>query len=264
MTEPFIQIRRLVKTYNTPAGPLNVLRGIDLDIHKGDFVALFGPSGSGKTTFLNMLTGIDVPTAGSVVVDGVDVAQSNQRKLTRWRGRNIGIVFQFFQLLPTLTVLENVMVPMDFCNVYEPKERRERAMALLERLDIADQAYKTPDMLSGGQQQRVAIARALANDPPLIVGDEPTGNLDRMSAAVVFEIFHELSEQGRTVVVVSHDREILTGVPRVMVLADGMIEGTTLEAAARRRTQELEALKRRSQERRAAHSDDAHERETVQ
>jgi len=255
VAEPFIEIRNLVKTYDTPAGPLNVLRGIDLDIHKGDFIALFGPSGSGKTTFLNMLTGIDVPSAGAVTVDGVDVVRAGQRKLTRWRGRNIGIVFQFFQLLPTLTVLENVMVPMDFCDVYEPKERRERAMALLERLDIADQAYKTPDMLSGGQQQRVAIARALANDPPLVVGDEPTGNLDRMSAAVVFEIFHELREQGRTVLVVSHDREILTDVPRLMVLTDGMIESTTLEAAARRRSQELQEVKLRTQERRAAHSD---------
>ena len=255
MAEPFIEIRNLVKTYDTPAGPLNVLRGIDLDIHKGDFIALFGPSGSGKTTFLNMLTGIDVPSAGAVTVDGVDVVRAGQRKLTRWRGRNIGIVFQFFQLLPTLTVLENVMVPMDFCDVYEPNERRERAMALLERLDIADQAYKTPDMLSGGQQQRVAIARALANDPPLVVGDEPTGNLDRMSAAVVFEIFHELREQGRTVLVVSHDREILTDVPRLMVLTDGMIESTTLEAAARRRSQELQEVKLRTQERRAAHSD---------
>jgi len=152
---------------------------------------------------------------------------------------------------------------MDFCDVYDPKERRDRAMALLERLDIADQAYKTPDMLSGGQQQRVAIARALANDPPLIVGDEPTGNLDRMSAAVVFEIFHELREQGRTVLVVSHDREILTDVPRLTVLTDGVIEGTTLEAAARRRSQELEAVKLRTQERRAAQTG-TQEHETVQ
>jgi putative ABC transport system ATP-binding protein len=256
MTEPFIQIRKLVKTYETPAGPLNVLRGIDLDINKGDFVALFGPSGSGKTTFLNMVTGIDAPTAGMVLVDGVDVVRTSERHLTRWRGRNIGIVFQFFQLMPTLTVLQNVKMPMDFCDVYQPRERRERSMALLERLGIADQADKTPDMLSGGQQQRVAIARALANDPPLIIGDEPTGNLDRMNADIIFDIFHELREQGRTVLVVSHDRELLRGVPRMMVLTDGMIEATTLEAAAKRRSQELKAAKLRTQERRALKTDE--------
>jgi len=251
MAEPFIEVRKLVKTFDTPAGPLNVLRGIDLDVQQGDFIAMVGPSGSGKTTFLNMLTGIDSPTTGTVIVGGVDVVNTPQRKLTRWRGRNIGIVFQFFQLLPTLTVLENVMVPMDFCDVYEPKERKDRAMALLERLGIADQAHKTPDMLSGGQQQRVAIARALANDPALIVGDEPTGNLDRMSAQNVFNIFHELRDQGRTVLVVTHDRELVHNVPKIMVLTDGMIEATTLEAAARRRTQELRAAQLKTQERRA-------------
>jgi putative ABC transport system ATP-binding protein len=233
VTEPFIQIRRLVKTYDTPAGPLNVLRGIDLDIHKGDFVALFGPSGSGKTTFLNMLTGIDLPTAGSVVVDGVDVAQTSQRKLTRWRGRNIGIVFQFFQLLPTLTVLENVMVPMDFCNVYEPKERRERAIALLERLDIADQAYKTPDMLSGGQQQRVAIARALANSPEVILADEPTGNLDTASGYGIMQLLSELHRSGKTVIVVTHDPRIHTFATHSVYLLDGrVVSEAEFQAAA--------------------------------
>jgi putative ABC transport system ATP-binding protein len=224
MTEPFIQLRHLVKTFETPAEPLHVLRSIDLDIHRGDFVALVGPSGSGKTTFLNMLTGIDGPTSGEVWVGGMDVVHTAQRQLTRWRGRTIGIVFQFFQLLPTLTVLENVKMPMDFCGVYDPKERRNRAMALLERLGIADQARKTPDMLSGGQQQRVAIARAIANDPPLVVGDEPTGNLDRMSAETVFEIFHELRRQGRTVIVVTHDRALARSAPQVMTLADGLIK----------------------------------------
>ncbi len=251
MAEPFVQVKRLVKTFDTPAGPLNVLRGIDLDIHQGDFIALVGPSGSGKTTFLNMVTGIDAPTGGDVQVDGVDVVRTPQRQLTRWRGRNVGIVFQFFQLLPTLTVLQNVKMPMDFCGVYEPQERKDRAMDLLDRLGIADQAYKTPDMLSGGQQQRVAIARALANDPPLIIGDEPTGNLDRMSAANVFSIFHEMREQGRTVLVVTHDRELVHDVPQIMVLTDGLIEATTFEAAAKRRSQELASVRRRTQERRA-------------
>lgn len=252
MSEPFVQVKNLVKTFDTPAGPLNVLRGIDLEIKSGDFIALVGPSGSGKTTFLNMVTGIDTPTDGVVHVDGVDVVKTPQRQLTRWRGRNIGIVFQFFQLLPTLTVLQNVKMPMDFCKVYDPTERKDRAMELLERLDIADQAYKTPDMLSGGQQQRVAIARALANDPPLIIGDEPTGNLDRMSAANVFSLFHEMRDQGRTVLVVTHDRELVYGVPQIMMLTDGMIETTTLEAAAKRRSQELQVAKRRTQEHRAA------------
>jgi len=234
MSEPFIQVHDLVKTFDTPAGPLNVLRGIDLVVEKGDFVALVGPSGSGKTTFLNMVTGIDTPTAGTVRVDGVDIVNTSSRKLTRWRGRHVGIVFQFFQLLPTLTVLENVKMPMDFCDVYDPHERRDHALELLTRLSIADQAYKTPDMLSGGQQQRVAIARALANDPPLVIGDEPTGNLDRMSAENVFDIFHEMREQGRTVIIVTHDRELVKNVPRTLALADGVIKATSLEATARR------------------------------
>ena len=245
MPEPLVRIRSLTKTYDTPAGPLNVLRGIDIDLYRGDFVALVGPSGSGKTTFLNMLTGIDKPTSGSVLVDHVDVANAKEHKLTRWRGRNVGIVFQFFQLLPTISVLQNVMMPMDFCNIYKPRQRRERAMALLERFDVADQAHKTPDMLSGGQQQRVAVARSLANDPVLIIGDEPTGNLDRASAAVVFDTFHQLQESGHTIVIVTHDRALVKTVPKALTLADGLIEASALEAAARRRTQELQALRLR-------------------
>lgn len=241
MPEPFIQVKSLVKTYETPAGPTNVLRGIDLTINKGEFVSLIGPSGSGKTTFLNMLTAVDTPTDGSVSVGGVEVTRESQRKLTKWRARNVGIVFQFFQLLPTLTVAENVMAPMDFANVYKPSERRDRAVALLERLGIKDQAFKTPDMLSGGQQQRVAIARALANNPALIIGDEPTANLDRMSAANVFGIFNELAKQGTTVLVVTHDREVVHNIPGILELVDGTIGHTTLEAAAARRTQELQA-----------------------
>ena len=174
MPEPLIQIRDLVKTYETPAGPLSVLQGIDLEVGRGDFIALVGPSGGGKTTFLNMITGVDRPTSGMVIVDGVGVSTTSERKLTRWRARNIGIVFQFFQLMPTLTVLENVVMPMDFARVHSPKDRRDKAMTLLERFDVADQAEKTPDLLSGGQQQRVSIARALANDPLLLIGDEPT------------------------------------------------------------------------------------------
>lgn len=251
MTKPFIAIRSLAKTYETPAGPLNVLRHIDLDIQSGDLVTLVGPSGSGKTTFLNMITGIDAPTFGSVDIDGVSVSHTPQRKLTRWRGRNIGIVFQFFQLLPTLTVRQNVQMPMDFCNVHDPKERHDRAMILLEKLGIADQADKTPDMLSGGQQQRVAIARALANEPPLIVADEPTGNLDRMSAENVFSIFQDLRTQGHTVIVVTHDRELVHNSPEIMLLVDGAIEVTSPQAAAKRRSQEILAARLRTQEHRA-------------
>ena len=243
MPEPFIQISQLIKTYETPAGPLNVLRGIDLELEKGNFVALVGPSGGGKTTFLNMITGVDRPTTGMVVVDGVDVSTTSERKLTRWRARTIGIVFQFFQLLPTLTVLENVVMPMDFTGVHRPKDRREKAMSLLERFDVADQASKTPDLLSGGQQQRVSIARALANDPVLLIGDEPTGNLDRMSAAVVFETFYELQEQGHTVIIVTHDRDVVRDVPTVLTLSDGLLESTSLEAAARRQTREQQAVR---------------------
>ncbi len=243
MTEPFIRVKNLVKTYATPAGPLNILRGVDLEVHKGDFIALIGPSGSGKTTFLNMLTAIDTPSSGEITVDGVNITQAPQRKLTKWRAKNIGIVFQFFQLLPTLTVLENVMAPMDFANVWKPGERKQRAMDILDRFGIKDQAHKTPDMLSGGQQQRVALARALANNPKLVVGDEPTGNLDRMSAKNVFNAFKEMADQGSTVIIVTHDRELVQNVPKIFELSDGMIGRTTLEAAARRRTQELQALR---------------------
>jgi putative ABC transport system ATP-binding protein len=245
MPDPFVRVRELTKTYNTPAGPLNVLRGVDIDLVRGDFVAFVGPSGSGKTTFLNMITGIDSPSSGSVLVDEIDVVNASEKRLTKWRGRNIGIVFQFFQLLPTISVLQNIMMPMDFCNVYRPRERRERAMQLLERFDVAEQAHKTPDMLSGGQQQRVAIARALANDPPLVIGDEPTGNLDRASAAVVFDTFFELQDSGHTVVVVTHDRELAKNVPKKLTISDGLLEASTLEAAAKRRTQELRSLRLR-------------------
>jgi putative ABC transport system ATP-binding protein len=247
MAEPLVRINDLVKTYETPAGPLGVLQGIDLEIGRGDFIALVGPSGGGKSTFLNMLTGIDRPTSGSVIVDGMDVSTTSERKLTRWRARHIGIVFQFFQLLPTLTVLENVMMPMDFAGVISRQDRREKALALLERFDVASQADKTPVLLSGGQQQRVAIARALANDPVLLVGDEPTGNLDHMSAAVVFETFYELMDQGQTVVIVTHDREVVQDVPTVMRLTDGLVDSTTLEAAAMRQTREQLAARLASQ-----------------
>ena len=208
-------------------------------------MALLGPSGSGKTTFLNMLTAVDTPTSGDILVGGVPITQVPQRKLTKWRARNVGIVFQFFQLLPTLSVLENVVAPMDFAAVWKSRERKEIALKLLDRFGIKDQAFKTPDMLSGGQQQRVALARALANNPPLVVGDEPTGNLDRMSAGNVFNLFQQLADRGTTVIIVTHDRELIRSVPKVFELVDGTIGQTTLEAAARRRTAELWATRTR-------------------
>jgi ABC-type lipoprotein export system ATPase subunit len=243
MGETFVTVRDLVKTYQTPAGPLNVLRGLSLDISKGDFVALVGPSGSGKTTLLNMLTAIDTPTSGTITIGDLDITRTRARKLTKWRAKHVGIVFQFFQLLPTMSVLANVMAPMDFARVWKPTERPRRALKLLDYFGIADQAQKMPDMLSGGQQQRVALARALANNPALVIADEPTGNLDRMSARRAFEAFRRLSEQGTTVIIVTHDRELVKDVPTIYEISDGLIGQTALVAAARRRTQEREALR---------------------
>jgi len=221
MSEPYIRIRNLVKHYETPTGSLPVLQGIDLDIGQGDFVAIVGPSGAGKTTLLNMITSIDNPTSGEVTIGDMSVTRAPQQKLTKWRARNIGIVFQFFQLLPTISVLHNVMFPMDYAGVHEPSERRGRALHWLARLGIEDQAEKQPDMLSGGQQQRAAIARALANNPPLIIGDEPTANLDRMSTENIFNVFRELAEQGATVIVTTYDREIVRSIPSVFELHKG-------------------------------------------
>ncbi len=176
--EKIIDLRQVFKAYETEAGSVMVLKDINLEVDPGEFVSIVGPSGSGKSTLLNMITGIDAPTDGEVHVAGHPIHGLNENDLARWRGRQVGVVFQFFQLLPTLTVLENVILPMDFCNVYARGEREERAMHWLERVGIPEQAHKLPSQLSGGQQQRAAIARALANDPPLVVADEPTGNLE--------------------------------------------------------------------------------------
>ncbi len=223
MSAPFVRVHDLSKTYGNPHQPLEVLRGVDLAIDPGEFIAIIGPSGIGKTTLLNMITAIDNPTGGEVFVGDTNVTRTPQNRLTKWRARNIGIVFQFFQLLPTISVVDNVIFPMDFARVHAPTERRSIALDLLDRLGILDQAEKTPDMLSGGQQQRVAIARALANHPPLIIGDEPTANLDRMSAQNVFDVFRDLAEQGAAVVVTTYDREIVRTVPTVYELHDGVL-----------------------------------------
>ena len=218
-----IDLHDVVKTYETDAGGLTVLKDITLQVHEGEFVGVVGPSGSGKSTMLNMITGIDRPTSGEVFIGGEAVHTLSENQLARWRGRNIGVIFQFFQLLPTLTILENVILPMDFCHVYKQRERKERAMRLLEQVAIADQAHKLPNALSGGQQQRAAIARALANDPPVIVGDEPTGNLDTTTADQVFVLFEDLVNLGKTLMIVTHDRGLSQRLGRVLHLLDGRI-----------------------------------------
>jgi putative ABC transport system ATP-binding protein len=200
------------------------LREVTLQVCKGEFVAIVGKSGSGKSTLINLLTGIDSPSAGAIRIASTDVHTLDQEALSRWRGNSVGIVFQFFQLLPSLTVAENVMLPMDFCNTYRPAERRARATDLLAHLGIADQADKLPTALSGGQQQRAAIARALANDPPLIVADEPTGNLDSRTAQEVMAFFARLVETGKTVVMVTHERDLERYFARSVTLVDGVIE----------------------------------------
>jgi putative ABC transport system ATP-binding protein len=218
-----IELREVAKTYETGAGGVTVLKEVNLRVREGEFVGVVGPSGSGKSTLLNMITGIDRPTSGEVYVGGQAVHKLNENQLARWRGKNVGVIFQFFQLLPTLTILENVMLPMDFCNVYRRRQRKKKAMALLEQVAIADHAHKLPNALSGGQQQRAAIARALANDPPVVVADEPTGNLDTATAAELFELFDTLVDQGKTLVVVTHDRTLSSRSERVLHILDGRI-----------------------------------------
>ena len=218
-----IDLRGVVKSFNTPAGEFRALRGIDLQISTGEFIAVIGKSGSGKSTLSNMITGIDRPTRGEVVVAGTRVDHLSEGQIASWRGRTIGVVFQFFQLLPTLNVLENIMLPMDFTKMYSDQERRTRAMDLLDLVDMAPQADKLPTALSGGQQQRVAIARALATDPPIIVADEPTGNLDSRTAEAVFDLFQRLVAGGKTILMVTHDDDLAQRVTRAVTIADGQI-----------------------------------------
>jgi ABC-type lipoprotein export system ATPase subunit len=221
--KPIIQLHDLVKVYSSEAGEFRVLKEIDAEIYEGEFVAVIGRSGSGKSTLLNMITGIDRPTSGEVFVRDIPVHTFNESDMAAWRGRNLGIVFQFFQLLPMLSLLENVMLPMDFCNMYSPRQRKQRAMHLLEMVELGAHARKLPSAVSGGEQQRVAIARALANDPPIILADEPTGNLDSKTASVVFNIFEDLVRQGKTVIMVTHDSSQAQRVNRTMLLVDGEI-----------------------------------------
>ncbi len=218
-----IELRQVNKDYDSPAGKFRALQDVTLTIQPGEFVTIVGKSGSGKSTLLNVLTGIDRPTSGAVYVDGVAVHELSENELAVWRGRNIGVVFQFFQLLPTLTVLENVMLPMDFRNGLPLRDRERRARELLELVGVTDQADKLPTSLSGGQQQRAAIARALANDPPVVVADEPTGNLDSHTSEAIFQLFQALTQRGKTVIVVTHDRDWARRGIRSIQLADGAI-----------------------------------------
>jgi putative ABC transport system ATP-binding protein len=220
---PLIELHDVTKSYPAAFGTFKALHNVSLKIGSRRFVAITGKSGSGKSTLLNVITGIDKPSDGSVTINGIRVDKLSETELASWRGKNVGVVFQFFQLIPTLTILENVVLPMDFCETYPRKERRDRALALLEKVNIKEQADKFPSALSGGQQQRVAIARALANDPPLLVADEPTGNLDSQTATSIFELFAELTKAGKTVIVVTHEREFASYFEETINIADGMI-----------------------------------------
>jgi putative ABC transport system ATP-binding protein len=221
--DSLIRLDEVIKRYPAGDQEITVLNGINLEINPGEFVAIVGASGNGKSTLLNMITGIDHPTEGEVVIGGVTITNLNEEKLTHWRGRNIGIVFQFFQLLPALNLLQNVILPMDFIKYGSKKERKARAEHLLDLVGLGDQMAKLPSQVSGGQQQRAAIARALSNDPPLIVADEPTGNLDANTSADVFNLFSKLVDEGKTLVMVTHDEDLACQVPRRIEVANGEI-----------------------------------------
>jgi ABC-type lipoprotein export system ATPase subunit len=221
--QPAIILDQVVKTYHNAAGSFTALKGVNLQMNYGQFVSIVGKSGSGKSTLLNVLTGIDHPTSGQVIIGGQDLYKMSESKRALWRGRNVGIVFQFFQLLPTLTLLENTMLPMDYCNVFPASERPQRAMELLRMVGLQEQAHKLPSMVSSGQQQSAAIARALATDPPIIVADEPTGNLDSRSAAAIIRLFQQMAAQGKTILIVTHDPGITRRTDQTVILSDGEI-----------------------------------------
>jgi ABC-type lipoprotein export system ATPase subunit len=218
-----IKIRDVTKAYHTDAGDFIALKNINLIVEPGEFVGVIGKSGSGKSTLINMITGIDRPTEGEVFVNGTAIHRLGESPMARWRGKNMGIVFQFFQLLPTLTVVENVMLPMDLANLYSEQERRDRAMELLETVGVAEHAHKLPTAISGGQQQRVAIARSIVNDPPILVADEPTGNLDSRTSEQIIQLFEGLVSEGKTILMVTHDEDQARRVDRTVILSDGEI-----------------------------------------
>jgi len=218
---PLIVLKDVCKAYPSISGTFKALDHISFELWPAEFVAIVGKSGSGKSTLMNVMTGIDQASSGEIVIGNTKVHTLNQTELSQWRGKNVGIIFQFFQLLPSLTTIENVMLPMDFCNTYPTRERYPRALTLLQKLGIAEQAHKLPSTLSGGQQQRVAIARALANDPPLLVADEPTGNLDSETADSIMQLFSNLVKEGKTVIMVTHERDYSHYFNRIITLSDG-------------------------------------------
>lgn len=234
-TQPLIELRKVVKTYHTLAGSITALQGIDLQVNRGEFLIVTGKSGSGKTTLVNMVTGLDRSTSGEIWVDGAPLHRFSAEKAAKLRGKTIGVVFQSFELLPTLTVLQNVMLPIDFAGRYSVREQRQRAIHLLEQVEITEHAKKLPTALSGGQQQRLAIARAMANDPAILVADEPTGSLDSGTASTIIDLFTDLVRQGRTILLVTHDKDVAKRGSRIITLADGEIvgsEGATLDGGA--------------------------------
>jgi ABC-type lipoprotein export system ATPase subunit len=226
--QPAIQLQKVEKTFKNAAGEFHVLKGIDLTLQRGEFVAIVGKSGSGKSTLLNMMTGIDHPTGGQVVINGENIYHMNESKRALWRGQNLGIVFQFFQLLPMLTLLENVMLPMDYVGKYDFDERPKRAMELLKMVGLEKQAHKLPAAVSTGQQQSAAIARALANDPPVIAADEPTGNLDSRSAEAIINLFDQLAGSGKTIAMVTHDPSLTERTSRTIIITDGELVDETV------------------------------------
>ncbi len=226
-----IALRDVVKTYHSPAGDFTALKGIDLQFEYGQFVSIVGKSGCGKSTLLNMITGIDHPSSGEVIVGDEDIYAMSESQRALWRGKNVGVVFQFFQLLPTLTLLENTMLPMDYCDRYPFRERPDRAMELLQQVGLEEQADKLPTAVSSGQQQSAAIARALATDPPLILADEPTGNLDTRSAETILSLFERLASKGKTIVIVTHDPALTERTDQTVILSDGEVIDQTVAKA---------------------------------
>ncbi len=240
--EEIIHLMDIQKSYDVGGNLVPVLKGLDLSVMPGEFVAITGPSGNGKSTLLNMITGIDRPTQGEVIVNGSPVHTMNENQLATWRGENVGIIFQFFQLLPSLSLQQNVIMPMEFAGKYGRKERRDRAMQLLEMVELSDQAHKLPGMVSGGQQQRAAIARALANDPPLLIADEPTGNLDSQTAETIFELFEKLVEQSKSMLMVTHDANLAQRIPRIIEIKNGVISCDSFRAPEIFTSNPVEAL----------------------
>jgi len=239
MPEPVVQINNLTKSFTVGDRQTTVLKDISLALNQGEFASIVGPSGNGKSTLLNMITGIDRPSGGEIMVTGRPVHRMSENQLALWRGENIGIIFQFFQMLPALSLLQNVVLPMEFADKFSRTERRQRAHELLALVGLADQADKLPGMVSGGQQQRAAIARALANDPPLLVGDEPTGNLDSKTADEIFELFHKLVDEGKTMLMVTHDKDLADRVPRTIEIQNGQIANDLRRNGTGRRTRAM-------------------------